>query len=396
MTITMRLLRRIGLFVTGTIFRSMLLLTVACTAFVVIAGNGKYAKEALTATKAYDRFVPAVLEANSTQAQSSQSIPIDDPIIQTIVNAAFPPEVLQSNAEMVVDSMYSWLRGKTVEPSFRVDLTENKQKLATDLGNYAVLRLSEQPVCTVLPAQINPFTANCQPAGFNAAAQAKPLITQISESPGLLPQTVFTANDLPKVKSGRVITERYSYAPRIFRWLMWSPWISGILLTASGVLLVLLNRTKRIGLYRAGFEIVSNGVLFMASPIIFGYVVPAISKNLDLPDSSGAGVQVILNDIIRYYSGFFDNFFINAGIYFALTGVLLIAAAKALQMYTGYHTVEEKAGLVTSNAPRPRKQGKVILTYASVPLQSSERHVVAVTPKRISNKKYRTIPKKEM
>lgn len=392
----MRLLRRFGLFVTGIIFRTMLLLVVAATATVVIAGSSSHLKGALIATKAYERFVPSILEANSAQSQSAQSIPLDDPNIKSIVNTAFPPEDLQKNAELVIDSIYSWLNGKTVTPAFRVDLTENKEKLATDLGNHAVYRLSQQPVCTVLPAQINPFTANCQPDGFNAVIQAEPLIEQIAQSPGLLPKTVFTAEDLPKVKSGKVITERYNYAPRLFKLLQWSPWIFGFILLLSGGAIVLLNRNKRIGLYRTGFEILSNGLLFMASPIIFGYAVPAISKNIDLPQSSGAGVQGILNDVTRYYTGYFDNFFINAGIYFALAGLLAIFTAKALQVYSGYHSVEEKAGLVNSNAARPHRQGKEILTYREVPIQSSETSVVSVTPKQTSGKKYRTIPKKEM
>lgn len=392
----MRLLRGIGLFIAGLVFRGMLLLAVAATATVVIAGNSKHVKSALDATKAYERFVPAVMKSYSAQSQSSESIPLNDPQIQQIASNAFPPDLLKTNAEMVVDSFYKWLNGKTVAPAFRVDLTDNKQKLAEDLGNHAIIRLSGKPVCTVLPAQINPFTADCQPAGFDPAFQTQPLIDQITHSPGLLPKTVFTAQDLPKVRSGKVLFEHYNYAPKLYRWLLWSPWICGLLLLLSGASLVLLNRNKQIGMYRAGFEILSNGVLFMVSPILFGYIVPSITKNVELPETSVAGVQIIMNDVFRYYLGYFDNFFINAGIYFSLAGLLIILGAKAVRVYSGYHSVEEKSGLVNSNASHVKRRGKEILTFSSVPIQSSEGSVVHHTNKRDSDRKYRTIPTKEM
>lgn len=392
----MRLLRRFGLFVTGMVFRSMLLLTVAASAAVVISGNAAHIKQALVETNAYERFVPSIIEANTVQMQSSESIPLNNPEITAIINQSFPAEMLQQNAEKVIDSFYSWLNAKTVTPAFRVDLTENKTQLAEGLGSYAVNRLAAQPVCTILPAQINPFTANCQPAGFSPQAQESLLVEQISNSPGLLPKTVFTAEDLPKVKSGRVITERYNYAPRLYSIIMWSPWIFGLILAGSGAGLVFLHRNKKIGLYRIGFEILSNGVLFMASPIIFGYIVPAVTKNVDLPSTSGAGTQTIMNDVIRYYSGFYDNFFINAGIYFSLAGLLAIVAARALQAAGNFGSIQQQAGLVSSNAPRIKREGKEILSALDVPIQSSESNVVSMTPKRTTNQKYRTIPKKEM
>jgi hypothetical protein len=392
----MKLLRRLGLFVSGMVFRSMLLLTITAIAVVAISGNPKKIKEALVATKAYERFVPSIIEANSTQVQSSESIPLADESIQVIINDAFPPADLQKNAEHVITSLYNWLHQKTPTPAFSVDLTENKAVLAQDLGHYAVERLARQPVCTVLPAQINPFTSDCMPAGFDPKSQEKLLVEQISTSPGLLPQTVFTADDLPKVRSGKVITERYDYAPKLYSLLIWSPWIFGFLMLTSGAVLVLLNKSRRLGLYRVGLEVLSNGILFMASPIIFGYLVPAVTKKIDLPDTSGAGTQIVLNDVIRYYTGFYDNFFINAGIYMALAGLLAMVTSRAIQASNGYSDTKDKAGLVSSNAPRIHRQGKLITTAEHIPLQSSESNVVATTEKRTTNRNYRTIPKKEL
>lgn len=374
----------------------MLLLTITAIAVVAISGNPKKIKEALLVTKAYERFVPSIIEANSTQVQSSESIPLTDDSIQSIINEAFPPADLQKNTEHVITSLYNWLHQKTPTPAFSVDLTENKAVLAQNLGQYAVERLADQPVCTVLPAQINPFTSDCMPAGFDPQSQEQLLVEQISSSPGLLPKTVFTADDLPKVRSGKVITERYNYAPRLYSLLLWSPWIFGYIMLASGTVLVLLNRSRRLGLYRVGLEVLSNGILFMASPIIFGYLVPAITKSIDLPDTSGAGTQIVLNDVIRYYTGFYDNFFINAGIYMALAGLLAMVTSRALQASNGYSDAEDKSGLVSSNTPRVHRQGKVIVTADHIPLQSSESNVVATTGKRTTDRNYRTIPKKEM
>ncbi len=392
--ISMTTPRRIGLFVAGMVFRSMLFLTVTSTAVVIIAGNGNHAKSALIASKVYERFVPSIIETNAQQNQGAGSIPFNDPEIARIINESFPAQSLQIHAESVIDSLYAWLHQQSAQPEFTVDLTSNKQQLADALANYAVLRLASQPVCTVLPATINPFVDTCQPAGFNPAAQQANLSEQIFNSPGLLPKAVFTAEDLPKVRSGATITNRYNYAPRLFSWLVWTPWLSGGLLLLSAVALVILNRSKQYGLYKMGFEIASNGLLFMASPLIFGYVIPAVSKNLDLP-TNGGGTQAVLNDALKFYTGYFDSFFLNVGFYTALFGVLVLVIAKTFKGASGYRHLAEQAGVETSNAPRQRK-GKVILTADDVPVQSSETDPTTALVSRTHNKKYRTIPAEEL
>lgn len=386
--------RRIGLFVAGTVFRSMLFLTVTTSALVVIAGNGNHAKSALIQSKVYERFVPSIIETNAAQNQAAGSIPFDDPAIARIINDSFPAQSLQIHAESTIDSIYDWLHQKTEQPTFTVDLTNNKRQLADALASYAVQRLAIQPVCTVLPATINPFVDTCQPAGFNPAAQQAELAEQIYNSPSLLPKTIFTAEDLPKVRSGRTITQRYDYAPVLFRWLVWSPWFCGLLLLISAAAVLLLNQSKQYGLYKMGFEIASNGLLFMASPLIFGYLIPAVSKNLDLPTSSG-GTQAVLNSALTFYTGYFDSFFLNAGFYTALMGALVLLIARVFREAGGYHHLQDHVGLASSNGPRQIK-GKIILTADDIPVQSSETDPTTAFVSRTHDKKYRTIPTEEL
>ena len=46
----------------------------------------------------------------------------------------------------------------------------------------------------------------------------------------MLPRTVFTADNLPKLSNGKTVTQNFSYAPAVYRLFTISPYIFGTML----------------------------------------------------------------------------------------------------------------------------------------------------------------------
>ncbi len=111
----------------------------------------------------YGAVVPAVLANASSENQSVGQLPLKDLGVRSAVEKSFPAGDLEQKTNTVVDSTFVWLSGKTAKPDFRLDFTQNKQQLATELGSYAQSRVENLPRCSLanLPDTYDPLTLKC-------------------------------------------------------------------------------------------------------------------------------------------------------------------------------------------------------------------------------------------
>lgn len=174
----------------------------AASLFVLFAVfNPDTIKSTLEQNNAYEKIVPAALEEtrkNYKPTDGSQ-IPLENPESEQAIQKAFPASDLQNKSETIIDSVFAWLEGKTATPQFRLDFTNNKQVLATELGAYAEQRAAGLPPCTLqdLEAARNSdvFSIKCLPPGISPAQAGREAAQRVANDETFLKNTVITSED---------------------------------------------------------------------------------------------------------------------------------------------------------------------------------------------------------
>ncbi len=386
------MIRRIFLYICGSAFRFVLFFGVTIVCFSHVFINQNSLKQTINESGIYDSFVQSVVQ-DSAKQNPNVSIPLDDPQVKKIIQEAFPAASLQRNTEKIIDGTFMWLKGQTKTPEFSVDFSSERQIMANNIAGYAFEQLTQKPTCFAVPETIDPFTAGCIPPYTDINAERQNLSNTIASPDGLLPDVTFTQNDLPKDNSGAVIYQRYSYAPSVYQWLQFGAWIVAGLLLVVAIGIVLLSPTKRIGFQRLGIALISSGIALVITPIIFSYVLPQLSSSLSFNTSSTPGTQTLINNASNRLTNNFYALIINVTIQVIALGAAVLAAEKLTRPRTKYSSVSKRAGIVSSNAKRPSKGKKY--KPSTMPIQSSEESARR-KPHRTKNKKYRTIPKKEI
>jgi hypothetical protein len=337
--------------------------------------------------------VPAVIDENKKNPQTSKAFPFDDPKVTDIFTYAFPARDLKNSTETVLNATYDWLNKKTPTLRFSVDFTTNKRQYATSLADYAFTRLQGLPVCKQPPAEIDPLTATCKPTNIAFEESKKSYEEQIFISDSFLPKTVFTENDLPKNTHGQSIAQQYAFLPDVFIWLHRAPYIICAILTVLAVDFILLSSRKRRGIYSLSRILIGSGISIVIFPLFFNYIVPYFSKSFQF-DFETVGTQKLFSEIFDELSRTMDLLFIAIGSSIAVLGFIIFAAERLSRPRTKYHNLEKESGLavgIKKPAPSP-KSLKNKLGSDNVPLQTSDGN----TSKKVkSNGKYRTLNKKK-
>lgn len=389
----MNTLKHIVLLISAWLFRFLIFVALIVTAAVVIFGTPNRIEKALVDANAYQRFIPAVIASNEKSAALS-TVPLNDPEVQRIIKQAFPPQALQTDTQTVIDSFYNWLKGKSPQPNYVVDFSPNISLLAKGLSNYAFNRMASLPVCEQPPAEVDPFTARCQPRDFNYVSAQAELQTSLERDGALLPQKRFTAQDLPKMSDGQTIVQRLSFAPTAYTVAFAAPAVLIGLIPLVALFIIWLSDHKRRTIQALGYTLLSTTLLLVLTPLIFSYFSRHLTNSFQSQGATaGSDIQAISADVSNKLNSAFNALIIEFGIIAAGIGLLVILGERMTRPKSKYANVRRKTGLVSSVAPRA-DNGRFKLDPAKVPLQSSE---ISVTKKAKSHrsKKYRRIQKGE-
>ncbi len=361
----MNLTKRLLLFVVTFLYRLVLLIGVPLICAVVLfAHPGKF-KSALIDTEAYKLFVPSVVESLA-KTQDANSIPFKDPQVKNIITTAVPPAVIQANSETIIDSFYTWFSGATPSPEFKVDFTPYKSVIAENISLYGLNRLAAQPLCETDPADINPFTSKCLPRSFKLADERKDFEKSIDSA---FPNTVYTANSLPKFAGGKSITHDFPWAPTAYRVLVESPLAIGLAALLLAVAMVQLSRSARLGVRQLGNVTLSTGITLVITPILYIIAYPHIAKALHI-QSSNTGLNAVIDRLSNSLSHSFYAALLIASLIIINIGVLIIFAEHSTRT-KDYETIRKKTGVVSSGAPKriPKTKG---VQASTAPIQTSE------------------------
>jgi hypothetical protein len=274
-------------------------------------------------------FYQTVVNDALTQAQKEQpdpqeqdNIPLDQPEVQTIIKRAASPELLQSQTEGALDSVYAWLQGKTPTLTFSADLSTFKTDLANGLGGYVEERLSALPKCSAKnppSGDFDPFNATCLPPGTNVKKVAAEARNEILKGE-FLKDTELTASDL-KSEDGKPIDEQLKAVPQAYQAATWATYGAGALALLLGAAVFFLSETKRKGLKKIAIVLLSVG----AVTALLGWLLGVGAGRAEQFIREGA-LQLSMARVGQIIVGDLRNWWLGYGIVLLVLGIGALVA----------------------------------------------------------------------
>lgn len=388
----MPLYRKILIITVSSVFRLLLFFTISIIASVLLYTDRSYVTTVLSRNNVYEKLVPALLETNKEQSLTvGGDVTLDNPEIQKIISDAFTAQELEEHTNTVVDATYDWLNQDKPVFSFSIDLSSNKTRLAEGLGDYAINRLKSLPVCLEFSFQTDPFNAICQPSFIDYESERAVLIQQFMNEAGFLGETVITEKSIFKEDNTSFEAE-YSNAPIIYSLATVSPVYVSLVLLLLALTVIFASSTKKVGIRKIGKGLVGAGTSLIFFTVLFSFVLPRFTGSLPLLQTSGEGVDALLNDVALDFSRDYAWMVIRISLPLIIIGAMMIFYARIGKDKKNYKAALLKSGVVSSNEQKKNQSpGKTTVP----PVQSSESSETRPMKSR-KNAKYRKIPKKEL
>ena len=385
--------KKIFIIIANNLFRILLFFAISIVASVLVYTDRNYVPTILKRNDVYSKIVKSLLETNKDQTLTvGGDVTLADPEIQRIISDAFPASEIEMHTDAIINAFYDWLEQKKSEFTFRIDLTANKQRLAEGLGDYAITRLSNLPLCTAFSAEVDPFSASCQPKNIDFESERTILVEQIMNQSGFLNDAVITEDILFK-DSRDSVESKYNMAPILYSLATVSPVYIALLLSSLALVVTFASSTKKIGIRKIGRSLIGAGASLIFFTVLFSFVLPRFTGSLPLLQTSGEGIDALLNDVTINFGQDYAWMIIKISAPLIVVGVGMITYSKIGRNKKNYKTAKLKSGLVSSNEDKNDK--KITAKKAKPPIQSSES--CDKKPKKThKNSKYRKIPKKEL
>jgi hypothetical protein len=394
MVTIMPLHRKILIIISNTLFKLVLFMTIGIVAAVLLYTDRAYIPSVLERNDFYSRLIPSLLETNKDQPLTKDGgITLEDERVQQIITGAFSAEDIEKYTNIIIGSVYDWLEQESSQINFIVDLTEHKQRIANGLSLFAVNRIQELPLCTEIPTNIDPFSITCQPPFIDYATEQIKLEEQLLNEPRFLSDTIITEETIFGVSEEKNLEEAYSYAPTIYSLLRYIPLYIGFVLLVLALIVIFASSTRKIGMRKIGRGLIGAGVSLVFFTAIFSFVLPNLTGSIPILQSTGVGIDNLMNKVAVDLSRDYSWMIIKISAPLILVGAVIVFYAQKGRYKKNYSSAKLKSGVVSGNESREKNQTKT--KKISPPIQSSE--LSDTKPKRkLKNKKYRKIPKKEL
>ncbi len=332
----MNMLRKLGVGLCASILGVTLLGLAWSNVGLATIRNRSAVKGWLDKSNFYSQVVDVVLEkAKEPSGNGETEININDPQIQTIAKQAFTPEILKKNMETVLDSGYAWADGTKNKIDFSVDLTAAKQQLATGLGDSAKNKVAALPICS--PAEVtqdfDSFKATCRPAGLTPEQAGQKVTNDLLNNKDFLAKPVFTAEDL-KAKDSPVNaqnvpienTDQAKAVRKVYSLSGFVPLALGIVALVTGLGVIFLSADHFRGLRRAGWVLLTSGLVLLVTFVLLGAVVSMVDRKVAEASTNpaqnkllGDFARVVIKDVQKALLPYVIGF-TGGGILIAITG----------------------------------------------------------------------------
>ena len=385
--------RKLLIIVSSSSFRLLLFFTISIIAGILLYSDKNYVPTILDRNKVYKKIVPSLLETNKEQSITvGGDITLENPEIQKIINEAFPANELQVNANIVIDAVYDWLEQESSTVAFNIDLTANKQRLAEGLSNYAINRLKSLETCTTSVSEIDPFSANCQPSTIDYEAERASIYNQLLNESGFLNNPIITEKTL--VGDDESFNEKYSSVPVFYSMARVFPVYIVLILIILALIVIFASSTYKKGINKIGRGLIGAGASLIFFTVVFTFVLPQLTGSLPILQSSGTGIDSVLNQVAIDFGQEYSLMIIKISAPLIVIGSGMVVYARIGKNKKDYKSAKLKSGIISGNEQKKKTSNKKS-AKPRPPVQSSESS--DTKPKKIKkNKKYRKIPKKEL
>ena len=307
------------------LLQAELLAWIILTTLVMLVGSATPVKQSLERAGLYDSVVDTVLN-QSDLLGGSNPVPLDDQAIRALAKQALSEQQLKTYGEEFVDGTYRWLEGKSPEPDFKIDLTAARQTVASGVANKSAERLAGLPPCTRIPTgSLDPFSITCLPPGINIERERQKILDELLANKDFIPQTVITAEQLPKSSDGRSFAEANEKLPGRFQLIKRLPLILALSAALSAAAIIWLANNKRRGIRSVGRVALGIGGFVLLVTIIFGFALPKISADLS-PRFIGGDAAPLFNRTLEVLTQTANKaLLITSGAIAVLGGAILLA-----------------------------------------------------------------------
>lgn len=292
-----------------------------------IVGSPDSIKQTLAQSGVYNSVVANALEQAQNSAGATNQISLNNADVKQAAQDAFSPQVVRQSTEEVIDGVYDWLNGKTAQPDFNVNLTDNKASFAEKVGQAAQQRAFTLPTCKVAPSSADPLNVTCLPPGVTPAqvgVQAKNAALNVQgflEHPNITPASIKSSDSGQSVFESGALKD----APERYQKVKKSPTILLILTVLLVLAVIFLSSTLRKGIRRVGVTLVFAGALILLFAWIIDHaVIHTVAAKIQVDNKVlQSSVQKIAVDTLQHI----DKNYWDFGALYAALGVIIVLAA---------------------------------------------------------------------
>ncbi|MGD8373776.1 MAG: hypothetical protein PVI21_02870 [Candidatus Woesebacteria bacterium] len=199
--------------------------------------NESVVKQGLSDSGVYNTFTTGLSEILQTQAAAqAETILTSDALADALTNT-YTSDYIQTQAEAVLDSTYSWIDGDSSEINFNIPVDENRDVLVNELATQIEPELGQLQTCTAL-SQVS--TQNlCIPANMTSEEFAKTLAAQAINSSGFASEPI--TSDSLNISSE---SSPFAQLPQYLTILRWSVIILAALAVVSYIVMLVISTEK--------------------------------------------------------------------------------------------------------------------------------------------------------
>jgi hypothetical protein len=230
--------------------------------FLRTAGSPKPVKNLLASSGIYNTIISNVLDQDGQVTAGNLTIPLKDPLVKSSIDSTYNQQFVQSSAEGAIDSIYSWLDGKSASPSFNINLSSQKDALAGKLATAVETRAATLPRCTAPPVNTNPFDATCLPPGVTPAQLADNVRSNIQNSTDFLKDQSITPEKFKKENSNQSVFQNQNL-PKGYQHLKSTPILLAILALVWIAAAFFLSASRLAALRNIGLIFLVTGLFLL-------------------------------------------------------------------------------------------------------------------------------------
>jgi hypothetical protein len=302
---------------------SLLLFALALDVGILrVASHPQKVKQLISESGIYNTLIPGILDQQAKQTSSSGDVNLTDPAIKQAANAAFSPQVLQTDTEKIIDGVYHWLNGTTTTPDFKVDLSASKQTFADQVAQATKTKAASLPRCTSVSTNnsFDAFSATCLPPGVTPDQAAAQIKSSLLGGKGFLDNPVITADTVKGDNPSKdIFQDNLKSAPKNYQRIKKTPVVLAILAVLMAAAIVLLSPRKLLGVRRVGITLLTLGIFML----IFSWGVNRAIQNKILPQLkiNNSAIQTDVRKLLGNISGQISSNYRVFGILYTVLGV---------------------------------------------------------------------------